>query len=71
MSATSEPRIEHVVVVMFENRSFDHLLGFLVAPPIDVHRRILDALNIARRHEDLGEFEACGLDHRLHSGSSC
>jgi hypothetical protein len=33
--------------------------------PIDVHRRIVDALNVARRHEDLEEFEACGLDHRV------
>ena len=27
-----EPRIEHVVVLMLENRSFDHMLGFLRHP---------------------------------------
>jgi phospholipase C len=32
VSVSSEPRIEHVVVVMFENRSFDHLLGYLAHP---------------------------------------
>src|SRR5579859_3346504 len=31
------PRIDHVVVLMLENRSFDHMLGFLKSPdyPID------------------------------------
>jgi phospholipase C len=29
MPTSVEPRIEHVVVLMLENRSFDHLLGFL------------------------------------------
>src|SRR6266566_2278524 len=28
-SLTSEPRVEHVIVLMLENRSFDHMLGFL------------------------------------------
>jgi phospholipase C len=34
---TGQPRIEHLVVLMLENRSFDHMLGFLQSPdyPID------------------------------------
>jgi len=34
---TAGPRIEHLVVLMLENRSFDHMLGFLRSPdyPID------------------------------------
>ena len=33
MSSTSSPLsgINHIVVVMLENRSFDHMLGFLYA----------------------------------------
>ncbi len=31
-AASIEPRIEHVVVLMLENRSFDHMLGFLPHP---------------------------------------
>ena len=30
--ATSEERIEHVIVLMLENRSFDHMLGYLDHP---------------------------------------
>src|SRR5664279_152024 len=30
-----EPRIEHVIVLMLENRSFDHLLGYLDHPDPD------------------------------------
>lgn len=29
---STEPRIEHVIVLMLENRSFDHMLGFLPHP---------------------------------------
>jgi len=31
----TNPKIEHIVVLMMENRSFDHLLGFLDHPDID------------------------------------
>ena len=31
-STSQSPRIEHVVVLMLENRSFDHMLGFLDHP---------------------------------------
>lgn len=31
-SLSTEPRIKHVVVLMLENRSFDHMLGFLEHP---------------------------------------
>jgi phospholipase C len=29
---TTEPRVEHLIVLMLENRSFDHMLGFLAHP---------------------------------------
>ena len=32
MSAATSPRFDHVVVIMFENRAFDHLLGSLYTP---------------------------------------
>ncbi len=37
LHTTASPRIEHLVVLMLENRSFDHMLGFLKSPdyPID------------------------------------
>ena len=31
-AVSTEPRIEHLVVLMLENRSFDHMLGFLPHP---------------------------------------
>ena len=31
----NDPRIEHLVVLMLENRSFDHMLGFSGIPGID------------------------------------
>ena len=31
----------------------------------EVQGRLLEALNVARRHEDLAELEACGADHEL------
>ena len=31
----------------------------------EVHGRLLEVLNTARRHEDLTELEACGADHEL------
>src|ERR1700760_3823125 len=36
-SMSQDPRIEHIVVLMLENASFDHVLGFLKAdnPAID------------------------------------
>src|SRR5437588_6843852 len=30
------PTIEHLIVLMMENRSFDHMLGFLKAPGYDI-----------------------------------
>jgi phospholipase C len=35
MGVSTNPRIEHVVVVMMENRSFDHMFGFLPHPDPD------------------------------------
>src|SRR5213592_3554867 len=42
-AARKRPRIEHVIVVMMENRSFDHLLGWL--PRADGRQRRLTYLD--------------------------
>ncbi|MCA1708510.1 MAG: hypothetical protein LC808_36620 [Actinobacteria bacterium] len=39
MAEGQSPRIEHVVVLMLENRSFDHMLGFLDHPDPDFDGR--------------------------------
>lgn len=39
-AAAGGPRIEHVVVLMLENRSFDNVLGFLDHPRADAYDRL-------------------------------
>jgi len=34
MSPTPNPNIKHIVVLMMENRSFDHMLGYLMTENI-------------------------------------
>jgi phospholipase C len=34
--ASSDPRVKHVVVLVMENRSFDHLLGNLMTPDFEI-----------------------------------
>jgi len=36
MSASPNPNIKHIVVLMMENRSFDHLLGYLMTGNINI-----------------------------------
>ena len=64
--------IEHVVVVMMENRSFDHFLGWL--PGADGHQAGLtftDKHGIAHETARLREFQGCGHpdpDHTWEGG---
>jgi hypothetical protein len=48
-------RVDHVVVVMFENRSFDHLLGYLDHPFPDEYPGIKDVPNPCDVDEPDGE----------------
>src|SRR5262250_153895 len=34
--ATADPRIKHIVILMLENRSFDHMLGLLMRDIPDI-----------------------------------
>src|SRR5438270_5748601 len=47
MPNSQSPRIEHVVVLMLENRSFDHMLGFLRHPNL-----AFDGLQPGSHHND-------------------
>lgn len=47
MPKSQSPRIEHVVVLMLENRSFDHMLGFLDHPD-----PAFDGLRPSAQHND-------------------
>lgn len=38
--------IEHIVVVMMENRSFDHMLGYLNLPPWNANRPAVDGVSL-------------------------
>src|SRR5438105_1703771 len=75
-AALSSPRlpspassgIDHVVVVMMENRSFDHFLGWL--PGADGRQAGLafeDAARVAHVTHHLTEFQGCGYSDPDHS----
>jgi phospholipase C len=60
--------IDHVVVVMMENRSFDHFLGWL--PGADGRQAGLafeDAARVAHATHHLTEFQGCGYSDPDHS----
>ena len=60
--------IEHVVVLMMENRSFDHFLGWL--PGADGKQaglRYTDRYGVAHRTHHLTEFASCGHPDPDHS----
>ena len=44
--ANSLSAVEHIVVVMMENRSFDHMLGYLNLPPWNVGRPGVDGVSL-------------------------
>src|SRR5438552_2526548 len=60
--------IDHIVVVMMENRSFDHFLGWL--PGADGRQAGLafdDAAGVAHNTYHLTEFQGCGYSDPDHS----
>jgi phospholipase C len=42
VSQIARTRVEHIVVLMLENRSFDHLFAYLDGPPVDPYPNPLD-----------------------------
>src|SRR5919201_670656 len=64
--------LEHIVVVMMENRSFDHFLGWL--PTADGRQdglSYVDRNGVARSTHHLTDFQGCGLadpDHSYQGG---
>lgn len=59
--------IEHVVVVMMENRSFDHFLGWLPTPSTqNFHYPILNSNKRARTYH-LRDYQGCGHPNPDHS----
>jgi phospholipase C len=46
MAASPLAAIEHVVVVMMENRSFDHMLGYLNLPPWNAGRPAVEGVSL-------------------------
>jgi phospholipase C len=72
-AATTSSRFDHVVVVMMENRSFDHLLGWL--PGADGRQAGLTFADAAgaphATHPLAPDFQGCGLadpDHSFEGG---
>ncbi|MEP6904905.1 MAG: alkaline phosphatase family protein, partial [Gemmatimonadales bacterium] len=60
--------LDHIVVVMMENRSFDHLLGWL--PTADGKQAGLsypDRAGVSRQTRHLQDFQGCGLVDPTHS----
>src|SRR5436190_845446 len=45
-------KIDHIVVLMMENRSFDHMLGFLT---VDLGRNDIEGPSLALKNDYLGE----------------
>src|SRR5260370_359779 len=45
-SATRLSAVEHIVVVMMENRSFDHMLGYLNLPPWNASRPAIEGVSL-------------------------
>jgi phospholipase C len=68
LPAGSASDIEHIVVVMMENRSFDHFLGWL--PGADGRQAgltYLDRDGVARSTYHLADFQGCGHPDPDHS----
>src|SRR4051812_48119051 len=58
--------LDHVVVVMMENRSFDHYFGWLDGADGEQHQRYVDAATgeeVATRHASSLEAEWQGCGH--------
>jgi len=68
LPAPASSGIDHIVVVMMENRSFDHFLGWM--PGADGHQAGLtftDAAGVAHSTYHLSEFQGCGHPDPDHS----
>lgn len=67
-SAPDDSGLEHVIIVTMENRSFDHLLGWL--PTADGKQAGLsysDRYNALRQTHHLTDFQGCGFADLSHS----
>src|SRR5262249_16279617 len=68
--APASSGIEHVIVVMMENRSFDHFLGWLPGADGRIHHRFLGSTGTVRRPHPLApDFQGCRLLDPGHSYS--
>ncbi|MGZ4777471.1 MAG: alkaline phosphatase family protein [Oryzihumus sp.] len=68
LPAPAQSGIEHVVVVMMENRSFDHFLGWL--PGADGKQAGLtftDRKGVKHQTHHLQQFDSCGFEDPDHS----
>ena len=62
--------LDHIVVVMMENRSFDHLLGWLpTADGKQAGLSYLDRGGVSRQTQHLQDFQKCGFANPTHSFS--
>lgn len=52
----NEKRIDHVVVLMLENRGFDHFMGFLYGDGVDPSHHVPPIDQLQGNHVGLGEF---------------
>src|SRR5437763_7233296 len=68
LPAPNRSGIEHVVVVMMENRSFDHFLGWLPgAEGKQAGLAFEDAAGVVHSTYRLSEFQGCGYSDPYHS----
>jgi phospholipase C len=52
----NDKRIDHVVVLMLENRGFDHFMGFLYEGDAQPQHHVPPVDELKGKHADLGEF---------------
>lgn len=50
-------KVDHIVVLMLENRSFDHMLGYLSLPPAEGGRGRTDVDGLSGPAENFNEYE--------------
>src|SRR5205807_1839434 len=56
--------LEHIVVLMLENRSFDHMLGYLSLPPEQGGKGRPDVDGLKGPNENVNEYQ--GLSYPIH-----
>jgi len=67
LPAPNKSGIEHIVVAMMENRSFDHLLGWLPGAEGKQSAVYLDASGVAHSTAPWPDFQGCGHPDPDHS----